>query len=71
MARKVIDCREYPSRTNCSLTITGEEEEVMRAAVDHAVSVHGEEDTPELRQRLHAMLKDEPSVRVESRPHPV
>ncbi|GAA1576280.1 MULTISPECIES: DUF1059 domain-containing protein [Streptomyces] len=57
--RKVADCRDYPSEMNCTLTITGEEEEVIRAAVEHAVSVHGETDTPEFRDTLRKLLKDE------------
>lgn len=36
MARKVADCREHPSVSNCSLTMIGEEEyfkkEATRAA---------------------------------------
>jgi hypothetical protein len=57
--RKVADCREWPSEGNCSLVITGTEEEVMQAATEHAVSVHGEKDTPEFRAQLRGMLKDE------------
>src|SRR3954462_5169489 len=57
--RKVADCRMFPSESNCSLTITGSEEEVVRAAAEHAVSVHGHEDTAELRDQLRAMLADE------------
>ncbi|MEV0777619.1 DUF1059 domain-containing protein [Streptomyces sp. NPDC050433] len=57
--RKVADCRDFPSESNCTLTISGEEEEVVRAAGDHAVSVHGHEDTPELREQVRTMLKDE------------
>ncbi|MGW3471544.1 DUF1059 domain-containing protein [Saccharopolyspora sp. NPDC000995] len=59
MARKVADCRKYPSEVNCSLTITGEEEEVLRAATEHAVSVHQHEDTPELRDQIRELLVDE------------
>jgi hypothetical protein len=59
MARKVADCREMPSESGCTLTITGEEEEVVRAASEHAVSVHGHEDTAELREQVRGMLKDE------------
>ena len=59
MSRKVADCRRFPSETNCSLTISGEEEEVVRAASEHAVSVHGHEDTPELREQVRSMLEDE------------
>jgi predicted small metal-binding protein len=57
--RKVADCRQYPSESNCSLTIAGEEDEVMRAATEHAVSVHGHTDGPELREQIRATLKDE------------
>ncbi|MFF4602352.1 DUF1059 domain-containing protein [Streptomyces sp. NPDC001339] len=57
--RKKIDCRDYPSETKCSLVISGEEEEVIRAASEHAVSVHGHTDGPELREQIRASLKDE------------
>lgn len=57
--RKVADCRDFPSESNCTLTITGEEEEVVRAAAEHAASVHGHTDSPELREQVRAMLKDE------------
>jgi len=56
--RKVIDCRLYPSEKNCSLTISGTEEEVLPVAVRHAVQEHGHKDSPELRQQLKALLKD-------------
>lgn len=59
MARKLIDCREFPSQTGCTLTIAGEEDEVLRAAALHATDVHGEKDTPELRAMLRQALKDE------------
>ena len=57
--RKVIDCRLYPSEKNCSLTISGTEEEVLSVAVRHAVQEHGHKDSPELRQQLKGLLKDE------------
>jgi predicted small metal-binding protein len=56
--RKSIDYREYPSEKNCSLRISGSEEEVLDAAVQHAVSAHGHERKPELREQLRSMLKD-------------
>lgn len=59
MTRKVADCRRFPSVTQCSLTISGEEEEVVRAATEHAVSVHEHEDTPELRRQIRESLEDE------------
>lgn len=46
------------SELNCSPTIIGEEEEkVVRAAVEHYASVHGHEDTPELRQQVRRFLE--------------
>ena len=59
MARKVVDCREYPNEVGCTLAISGEEEEVVRAATEHATSVHGEEDTPELREKIRELLRDD------------
>ena len=50
--RKIADCRLFPSESNCSLTISGTEDEVVRAAAEHAASVHGHEDTPELREQI-------------------
>jgi predicted small metal-binding protein len=59
MTRKVADCRRFPSETNCTLTITGEEDEVVQAATEHAISVHKHSDTPELRVQIKDMLEDE------------
>src|SRR5438128_1865596 len=55
--RKSIDCRNYPSEKNCSLKISGTEQEVLDAAVQHAASTHGHENTPELREQIKAALK--------------
>jgi predicted small metal-binding protein len=66
--RKVADCRNTPSVMNCTLTISGEEEEVVRAAAEHAVSVHGHEDTPQLRQMIRQTLEDERQAAYESQP---
>ena len=59
MGRVMADCRRFPSDSNCSLTIIGEEEEVVRAAAEHAASVHSHEDTPELREQIRGMLESE------------
>jgi predicted small metal-binding protein len=61
MARKIADCRRWPSESNCSLTIIGEEDEVIRTAAEHAVSVHGHEDSPELRDQIREFLEPEES----------
>ena len=57
--RKVLDCRQMPSESNCSLTISGTEEEVLRAGAEHAVSVHGHTAGPELTDGIRSMLTDE------------
>ena len=57
--RKSISCRDYPSEKNCSLKISGTEQEVLDAAMQHAVSTHGHQNTPELREQIKSMLKDE------------
>jgi hypothetical protein len=59
MSRKVADCRDLPSDSGCTLTISGTESEVLMAALQHAVAVHGHEDTPEVHQWLREHLKDE------------
>jgi predicted small metal-binding protein len=57
--RKVADCRDFPSENGCTLTIAGEEDEVIAAATQHAVAVHGHEDNDELRGWLRNHLKEE------------
>jgi len=59
MSRVMADCRRFPSEMDCSLTIIGEEDEVVGAAAEHAVSVHKHEDTPELREQIVEMLEPE------------
>jgi len=58
MSRKYIDCREMPSENNCDLAMAGSDEHVLEAAVTHAVTAHGHEDTPELREQIRQSLKD-------------
>ncbi|MEW5848204.1 MAG: DUF1059 domain-containing protein [Myxococcota bacterium] len=59
MTRKFIDCRDHPDKSGCTLAFFGEEKELESAVVQHAVSVHGYKDTPELRNQLRSMYKDE------------
>lgn len=59
MGRMVADCRDFPSESGCTLTIAGEEDEVLDAATAHAVAVHQHQDGPELRAALRAALKPE------------
>jgi hypothetical protein len=41
-----------PSGSGCTLTIIGEEDEVIRAAAMHAADVHGHADGPGLREQI-------------------
>lgn len=58
MSRKAADCRKFPSEKNCSLYISGTEEEVLSASVAHAVSDHGHQNTPELKEEIKKMMVD-------------
>jgi predicted small metal-binding protein len=63
MARKMIDCRSMPNEIGCTLTIAGEEDEVLDAAVAHAVAKHSHQDTPKLREALRGALANaEPTL---------
>ena len=59
MARKYIDCREFPSEMNCSVAISADtDQELLDAAIQHAVAIHHHEDTPELRQQITQLFKE-------------
>ena len=59
MTRKYIDCREYPSESKCTVALSADtEDELLEAAVQHAVAVHGHEDSPNFRQQLRQLFKD-------------
>jgi plasmid stability protein len=64
----MADCRRFESDNKCSLTIIGEEDEVLNAAAQHAVAAHGHQDTPEFREQLRAMLEPESAYQPGIRP---
>ncbi len=58
MSRKHIDCREFPSESNCTIAISADsEDELVSAAVQHAIQVHGHQDTPEFRAQIRSVIK--------------
>jgi predicted small metal-binding protein len=58
MPRQYIDCREMPSESNCTVAISADsEKELVDAAVQHAVAVHGHTDTPEFRKQILGAIK--------------
>lgn len=59
MARKVIDCRDYPSENNCTIAIAADtDDEVVEAAIAHAVRSHKHTDSPELRAAMRESIKE-------------
>ena len=68
MTRKYIDCREFPSEMHCSVAISADtDKELIDAAVQHAVAVHGHKDTPEFRKEIMgAMHEGTPPLRTKA-----
>jgi predicted small metal-binding protein len=60
MTRKYIDCRENPQASQgCSVAISADtDEELIEAAVEHAVKVHGYDDTLEFREQMKDAIKE-------------
>jgi predicted small metal-binding protein len=59
MARKYIDCREYPGDIKCSVAISADtDEELLEAAMQHGKIVHGMQDTPEVRNEIRKGFKE-------------
>ena len=59
MGRKFIDCRAFPSETNCTIAISADTEaELLEAAVQHAVAVHKHQDSAELREMIKGATRD-------------
>jgi predicted small metal-binding protein len=47
-----------PSEMNCTVAISADsEQELVDAAVQHAVAVHGHEDTQEFRDEIQGAIK--------------
>jgi hypothetical protein len=71
--RKIADCRRFESENGCTMTLIGEENELVSTAAQHAVTAHGHADGPELREQIRAMLEPEESYvagRREPQPFP-
>lgn len=59
MARKFIDCRNFPSDTKCTVAISADSmDELVEVATQHAVLVHKHLDSPELRQQIRASVRE-------------
>lgn len=59
MARYYIDCRDYPGDIKCSVALSADsKDELLEAAMQHAVEVHHYENTPEVREQLMSEFKE-------------
>jgi predicted small metal-binding protein len=65
MTRKYIDCRDIPqSEKRCTVAISADsDDELVEAAVQHAMAVHGHDDTNEFRNAIRGSIR-------EGHPHP-
>ncbi len=56
----VANCGDLPSEKGCKLVMmspTDQREDLLTASVQHAIDVHGHENSPELRTELDSLLK--------------
>lgn len=56
----MANCGKFPSEQNCKIVMMGPEdqrEDLLDAAVAHAVKAHSHADTPELRTELNKILE--------------
>ena len=59
MGRTYVDCREFPSKMNCTVALSAySESELLEVAVQHVVAQHGHKDSQELRNMLRSAMKD-------------
>lgn len=57
--RYFVDCREMPSESNCTVAISADsQDELLEAAVQHAVAVHGHQDDDELRNGIRQGIRE-------------
>lgn len=54
--RVSADCRKFPSKKRCTLTISGTMSEVFPVALAHAVKSHGHKSTPAFQRQLKAFI---------------
>ena len=56
----VANCGKFPSERGCKLVLMGpadQRQDLVDAAVAHAVKHHGHQDTPQLREELNKFLE--------------
>ena len=63
MNRKYVDCREMPTESRCTIAISADDDvELLEAAVQHAIAVHGYRDSAETRAMLRQAMHQGSSV---------
>lgn len=56
--RYTLDCRKHPG-SQCSLSISGTQDEVLNEGMHHVTSAHGEKNEPALRDKVRGWMKEE------------
>ncbi len=55
--RYVLDCRETLGEKHCTVSMAADtREEVLESAIQHAVSIHRDKDSEQLRQDMNANI---------------
>ncbi len=57
--RERMDCHQLLSEDPCDMAILGDEEQLLKYAVQHAVLDYGLRDTPALRNELRTLVHEE------------
>jgi hypothetical protein len=60
MAETVFHCARVPEDDTCSVQISGEHDDVVRAAHDHMVSAHGMTPGDDLGARVNRVVEEPP-----------
>jgi predicted small metal-binding protein len=58
MARRYVDCRDFPN-SHCSVALSADTtEELLEVAVQHGTTAHDYQDTPEFREEIQKHFKE-------------
>jgi uncharacterized protein DUF1059 len=57
--RERIDYALFLAEEPCDMGILGDEDELLKFAIQHAVHEHGQRDTPALREELRSLVHHE------------
>jgi predicted small metal-binding protein len=56
--QKLFICNDFQTQVICNYKCEGPNDEVINSAVDHVVTIHNMEDSPQLREDIEKSLKN-------------